>query len=114
MIRCVEAKAGEGSMRVLGFVTLAVLVSSAAAPAVAQNVCQNRWVERNSIYKTAGCRFKTARAIRYFGNDGCSNSTSETSAVACRARAGGADHRRGARLRLQISQVQGVDRAALA
>ena len=101
-------------MRVLGFVTLAVLVSSAAAPAVAQNVCQNRWVERNSIYKTAGCRFKTARAIRYFGNDGCSNSTSETSAVACRARAGGADHRRGARLRLQISQVQGVDRAALA
>ena len=60
-------------MRVLGFVTLAVLVSSAAAPAVAQNVRQNRWVERNSIYKTAGCRFKTARAIRYFGNAGCSN-----------------------------------------
>ena len=59
-------------MRVLGFVTLAVLVSSAAAPAVAQNVCQNLWVERNSIYKAAGYCCKTARAIRYFGNAGCS------------------------------------------
>jgi hypothetical protein len=29
------------------------------------------WVERNSYYKDAGYRFKTARAIAYFGNAGC-------------------------------------------
>ena len=33
--------------------------------------CFDLWVERNSIYKRAGYCFKTARAIRYFGNAGC-------------------------------------------
>jgi hypothetical protein len=34
--------------------------------------CQDLWVERNSYYKQAGYCFKTARAISYFGNGGCS------------------------------------------
>jgi len=29
------------------------------------------WYQRNSIYKAAGYCFKTARAIRTFGNAGC-------------------------------------------
>ena len=33
--------------------------------------CQALWVERNSYYKDAGYCFKTARAISYFGNQGC-------------------------------------------
>ncbi len=33
--------------------------------------CQELWVERNSYYKQYGYCFKTARAIRYFGNAGC-------------------------------------------
>ena len=43
----------------------------AAAPAKAQS-CQELWVQRNAIYKRAGYCFKTRRAIRYFGNAGCS------------------------------------------
>jgi hypothetical protein len=44
----------------------------AAATTLAQaQSCQDLWVERNSYYKDAGYCFKTARAIRYFGNAGC-------------------------------------------
>lgn len=43
----------------------------AAVPAKAQS-CQQLWVQRNSIYKNAGYCFKSRRAIRYFGNGGCS------------------------------------------
>lgn len=42
----------------------------AAKPAQA-DVCFNLWVERNSIYKAYGYCFKTAKAINYFGNAGC-------------------------------------------
>jgi hypothetical protein len=42
-----------------------------ASYAVAQQSCQDLWVERNSYYKEAGYCFKTARAISYFGNAGC-------------------------------------------
>jgi hypothetical protein len=49
----------------------AVSVSSAISMARAQNVCDQLWVERNDIYKAYGYCFKTARAISYFGNDGC-------------------------------------------
>ena len=48
-----------------------VAASAAATPALAQGICQSLWVERNSIYKDAGYCFKTARAINYFGNNGC-------------------------------------------
>ena len=34
--------------------------------------CGDLWYRRNSIYKAAGYCFKTARAIRTFGNAGCS------------------------------------------
>jgi len=33
--------------------------------------CQALWYERNSYYKEAGYCFKTAPAIRAFGNAGC-------------------------------------------
>jgi hypothetical protein len=42
----------------------------AAAPASAQS-CGDLWVARNSIFKEYGYCFKTARAIRHFGNAGC-------------------------------------------
>jgi hypothetical protein len=52
-------------------VALATL-AGAAAPAFAQGgMCQQLWVERNSIYKARGYCFKTARAVAYFGNAGC-------------------------------------------
>jgi hypothetical protein len=33
--------------------------------------CNALWQARNQIYKDAGYCFKTARAIRFFGNGGC-------------------------------------------
>ena len=33
--------------------------------------CQEYWIARNQIYKSAGYCFKTARAREYFGNGGC-------------------------------------------
>jgi hypothetical protein len=42
----------------------------AALPAQAQG-CEELWYRRNSLYKQAGYCFKTARAIRTFGNAGC-------------------------------------------
>jgi hypothetical protein len=57
-----------------GVVALATVTT--ALPALAQEVwswsCDRLWQERNQIYKDAGYCFKTARAIRYFGNAGCS------------------------------------------
>ena len=35
--------------------------------------CGELWVARNQIYKDNGYCFKTARAIDYFGNGGCSH-----------------------------------------
>jgi hypothetical protein len=52
----------------LGLMVLVIV----SAPVRAQgDVCQDLWVERNSIYKANGYCFKTARAISYFGNAGC-------------------------------------------
>lgn len=42
-----------------------------STPSWAQNTCYDFWLERNQIYKDAGYCFKTARAIRTFGNAGC-------------------------------------------
>jgi hypothetical protein len=57
-----------------GIVALATVTT--ALPALAQEIrswsCERLWQERNQIYKDAGYCFKTARAIRYFGNSGCS------------------------------------------
>jgi hypothetical protein len=49
-------------------ITLATTFSSAFAQG---GICQELWVERNSIYKERGYCFKTERAISYFGNAGC-------------------------------------------
>ena len=53
-----------------GTVVLAATCAGFASSANAQS-CQALWVERNQYYKDAGYCFKTARAIRYFGNGGC-------------------------------------------
>ena len=42
-----------------------------ATPAFARFPCDELWGERNAIYKDAGYCFKTAKAIRAFGNAGC-------------------------------------------
>ncbi len=52
--------------------TSAVAIASIGLASVASaQSCQELWVERNSYYKDAGYCFKTARAISYFGNEGC-------------------------------------------
>ncbi len=48
----------------------ALTLGAAIAPSYAAT-CQALWVERNTYYKGGGYCFKTARAIRYFGNAGC-------------------------------------------
>jgi YARHG domain len=62
-------------MRSMFFGLAAVLAVTATGPvtkARAQgNICAQLWQLRNSIYKEKGFCFKTARAIRYFGNAGC-------------------------------------------
>ncbi|MCC6890090.1 MAG: YARHG domain-containing protein [Hyphomicrobiales bacterium] len=55
----------------LGMAVLAMLAADGArAPALSQS-CQELWVERNAYYKRNGYCFRTARAIAYFGNGGC-------------------------------------------
>ena len=49
---------------------LACLVLLSATPARA-SLCDALWGERNAVYKEAGYCFRTARAIRAFGNAGC-------------------------------------------
>ncbi|MBK5961384.1 hypothetical protein CCR97_24720 [Rhodoplanes elegans] len=51
-------------------VALATLLG-ATEGALAQGMCEQLWVERNSIFKARGYCFKTSRAISYFGNAGC-------------------------------------------
>jgi RNA-splicing ligase RtcB len=75
-----------------------------ASYAVAQQSCQDLWVERNSYYKEAGYCFKTARAISYFGNAGCRyEQRSQGALVRARARAHRRDHPARAALRLQLT-----------
>ncbi len=47
------------------------VASIIAVPASAQSTCEQLWYSRNAIFKEAGYCFKTARAIRTFGNAGC-------------------------------------------
>jgi hypothetical protein len=58
----------------IALATIAVLFTT-SLPASAQSwqnvTCAELWRERNLIYKDAGYCFKTARAIRTFGNAGC-------------------------------------------
>jgi hypothetical protein len=50
---------------------LAGVVATFAA-SIAHASCASLWYERNQVYKDAGYCFVTARAIRAFGNAGCS------------------------------------------
>lgn len=62
----------KSAMRILGAVIALSTFTVGVEPAFAQGgMCQQLWVERNSIYKARGYCFKTARAIAYFGNAGC-------------------------------------------
>ena len=55
-------------VRLLAGSAVILAISSGAASAS----CASLWYERNQIYKDAGYCFKTTRAIRAFGNSGCS------------------------------------------
>jgi hypothetical protein len=52
----------------LAGVLLGVLGVATTAQA---GICDDLWVQRNSIYKAYGYCFKTPKAINYFGNAGC-------------------------------------------
>lgn len=56
--------------KIFGMLLLATVIVGGAG--AAQASCSSLWYERNSIYKDAGYCFKTTRAIRAFGNSGCS------------------------------------------
>ncbi len=61
-------------MRLITIAAAAVVAAAtlgAGVPAARAQNCFGLWVERNAIYKRAGYCFKTARAIRHFGNAGC-------------------------------------------
>ena len=62
----------------LVYVSVVAALIAMASPASAQYSgdisglsCNALWQARNQIYKDAGYCFKTARAIRAFGNRGC-------------------------------------------
>ena len=59
------------TIRAFALALLVVVPVLVASDAQAQS-CGDLWYARNSIYKQAGYCFKTARAIRTFGNAGCS------------------------------------------
>jgi hypothetical protein len=59
----------------LALVAGLLAVPGGIRPAAAQDYwsmsCRQLWYERNSYYKARGYCFKTAPAIRAFGNEGC-------------------------------------------
>ena len=57
---------------VCGVVLAMMLVPQLAqAQELSSYSCEQLWIERNAIYKDRGYCFRTARAIRMFGNAGC-------------------------------------------
>lgn len=50
---------------------LACLVVLSARPASAEFPCDALWGERNAVYADAGYCFRTARAVKAFGNADC-------------------------------------------
>ena len=60
-------------MTKLLLIWLAFLIPLSGGTALAQaQSCGALWYRRNAVYRVAGYCFKTARAIRAFGNMGCS------------------------------------------
>ena len=56
-------------MKVL--LTAIAMIVTVASSASAMPSCERMWHERNSVFAKAGYCFKTAQAIRVFGNAGC-------------------------------------------
>ena len=65
-------------MKLIMIPVLAAAALAMIAPVSAGDVqgdaydCQDLWVVRNQIFKNNGYCFKSAKAISYFGNAGCS------------------------------------------
>jgi YARHG domain len=65
-------------MKLLLIPALVAVAAAAIAPASAGDIqgdaydCKDLWVMRNEIFKNNGFCFKSAKAISYFGNAGCS------------------------------------------
>jgi len=59
-------------IRVLALSLAATVIPILAVSDAQAQSCGELWYRRNSIYRGAGYCFKTARAIRAFGNAGCS------------------------------------------
>ncbi len=57
-----------------------------AASETAAQGCGELWYQRNRIYKSAGYCFRTARAIRAFGNAGCGYDSEEDVPLSARQR----------------------------
>lgn len=68
-----------------GWIVLSVL-GLGIGPASAQS-CEDLWYQRNQIYKQGGYCFTTPRAIRAFGNAGCSYDSVEDVPLSARQRA---------------------------
>jgi hypothetical protein len=60
------------SKRLLLYAVVTTVAGAAFTPALAQASCSTLWHRRDQIYWQAGCCFKTAPAVRAFGNAGCS------------------------------------------
>lgn len=60
-------------------------------PARATPDCAELWHQRNSLYKAGGYCFRTARAIRAFGNGGCAYDDVADVPLSARQRAAVAD-----------------------
>jgi hypothetical protein len=62
-------------MKLKTLILASILALGATASAQAQvapgDYCGLLWFQRNSLFKQAGYCFKTAKAIRQFGNAGC-------------------------------------------
>lgn len=58
------------ALTLIGLASASLGMAINATPARA-GVCEDLWVQRNSIYKSYGYCFKTAKAKNYFGNAGC-------------------------------------------
>jgi hypothetical protein len=58
-------------MRLLSMAAAFTVAMTVAVPLARAADCDSLWEERNSYYKAYGYCFKTERAIRRFGNDGC-------------------------------------------
>lgn len=67
------------------FLTAAILMIAGGSSS-AQDRCADLWYERNEIYKNAGYCFRTAQAIRAFGNAGCMYDNQQDVPLSARAR----------------------------